>query len=123
MFMPKVAHAAGLSFIAVNRRPYPLRRTATSPIPSRANTTVRSIRKFDWGRKSMPKSFGRGTWRLPLGKIGLHFSVCSQELVAAIAMTTPDTPAAIAAPRQRHDRYEKNTATNPMTMSMTSVAG
>lgn len=44
MFIPSVAQAAGLSFIAANRRPYELRLSTISPRPRRANTTVNNRR-------------------------------------------------------------------------------
>lgn len=61
---PKVAHAAGESFIATRRRPKPDRRTATTTMPTRvkatAETMMRAVAVFH-------ASLRAGTARLPWG--------------------------------------------------------
>jgi hypothetical protein len=61
MFIPSVAHAAGLSFMAIIIRPYALRRIRTRAMPMSANIAVINMRKARWLRKSTPNQRGRGT--------------------------------------------------------------
>ncbi len=122
-FCPRVAEAAGLSFMAMRRWPKPLRRSITMSTPSTAKSTVRNMRNVPGLRASIGPIFGAGTFSDPFVKM---VNFCPNQLcwvLSSKSMCETNTPNAMV-PSARYSPRNRSAgrATSPPTRAQTRKA-
>ncbi len=122
-FWPSIAEAAGLSFIAASRRPYPLLRRAASPTAISANRTVAVISDVVPSRRSRGPTLSGGMTSDPSGNSVNVIPNSSCSVLSRSTMFDRNSPNAIVArARYRPRSRSAGSATSPPTIAAAATA-